>query len=158
VSLINNVIAALKTTSLLAGIKAFSPTTVGAYGLLTNLLNNNPVITADFSGSKTLSFSMSSFYFGCTGVTTAVPSKCRVAVSGYNKANKRIAYQYFDFVPTTSSIASTLGLTLASNMQYAKLPNTFTGLTYVRFATSYTGIGILGTTAIDNVKYSITTA
>lgn len=143
-------IAAVKSNSILAGIKPFSPTTVAAYGVLTKLLNNDPVITAVYSGSTTATFSLKSFYFGCTGVTTLVPTKCTIALAGYNKAGRLIASTKVGYVPSS-------GLTLSANMQYVPLPSTFTGLSYVKLATSYSGLSILGTTSIDNVAYTITT-
>ncbi|KAI0148898.1 hypothetical protein BJ166DRAFT_601478 [Pestalotiopsis sp. NC0098] len=142
-------VAKIGTNNLL-GVNAFSKPNVAVYGAVTGVTKNTPTITSQYSGSKTASFSIDSFYFGCNAGTLltliAVPTNCKLAIAGYDKSNKLIAYQSFLFTKTIS---------LTANMVKAQLPATFKGLNRVVVLSSYSA-GILGATLIDNFNYTVT--
>ncbi|KAH6645335.1 hypothetical protein BKA67DRAFT_696426 [Truncatella angustata] len=132
---------------LLAAIRPRSPTNVGAFGALTRLLNGRAFITSRFFGSRTQSFGISSFFFGCNGAALTLPVSCRIAVAGYDSLDRLVAYQTFTFNPTD---------TVISNMQPAILRSSFSsGLTTIRLATDYDGLNVLGSTSFDNIRYTI---
>ena len=116
------------------------------------MTKNIPTITTQYSGSKTASFSIDSFYFGCNAGTVltlvAAPTHCRLAIAGYDKKNTVIAYQSFLFSPSISVTANMIKAQL--NTQFSK-----GALDHVVMLTSYS-VGILGATLIDNFNYTVT--
>ena len=100
-----------------------------------------PTLTALYSGSKTKTFSLSSFYYGCTAetaqgaVSIAVP--CNITVTGYKAGSSSpYAAQTFKFVPEepvdvmnplTLGTFSTKFQTL-QNVTFAVEPSLLTGL------------------------------
>ncbi|KAK9772792.1 hypothetical protein AB5N19_03223 [Seiridium cardinale] len=136
------------TGSKILGIQPVSPKNAAIYGTLTSAITTKPILTAQFSGSQTTSFSIDSLYFGCVGQIAILPTRCVVALAGYDSTNKLIAFQKLLFNPAS-------GIKVTASMQYAKLNNQFKGLSYVRLASTYSGINLLGSTLFDNIKYSI---
>ncbi|KAF7527681.1 hypothetical protein G7054_g10411 [Neopestalotiopsis clavispora] len=139
-------------SSISLGVNAFSKPNVAVYGALTQVTKNIPTITTQYSGSKTASFSIDSFYFGCNAGTVltlvAAPTHCRLAIAGYDKKNTVIAYQSFLFSPSISVTANMIKAQL--NTQFSK-----GALDHVVMLTSYS-VGILGATLIDNFNYTVT--
>ncbi|ETS73487.1 hypothetical protein PFICI_14433 [Pestalotiopsis fici W106-1] len=138
-------------TNNLFGVNAYSKPNVAVYGAITNVLSNVPTIKTQYSGSKTASFSIDSFYFGCNAGTAltlvAAPTDCRLAIAGYDKSSKVIAYQSFIYRPAVAVTANMIKAQL--NAQF-KAP-----LDHVVILTSYS-VGILGATLIDNFNYTVT--
>lgn len=136
---------------MLTGLKPFSSPNVATYGSFSQLLNKVPVVTTQYSGSIVSNFSMSYFYYGCSTSSLtqllSVPTKCNVAAAGYNRAGKLLAYQLFNYNPSSS---------LSANLQLGAFSTKFKGLDHVRFASTYSA-GILGATQIDNLRYTLIT-
>lgn len=79
-------------------------------GLQSELLAGTPMLTTNYQDSRTQSFSLESFYFGCVttaAALTSVPSACDVTVTGYRGSDnsvsnaKQICSQQFQFNPST---------------------------------------------------------
>ncbi|KAH6659009.1 hypothetical protein BKA67DRAFT_543209 [Truncatella angustata] len=114
----------------ITAIRPQSPTNFAAYGALNSTMGRAISISAQFEGSKTLDFSISSFYFGCAGASTGVPAGCKVAITGYNPEGNPIAYQLNYFTPKAG---------LKNNMQLVQLSNDFKDLGFVIFKSTYVG-------------------
>ncbi|KAH8203190.1 hypothetical protein TruAng_002595 [Truncatella angustata] len=130
--LTNNIplVAIDATRGPITAIRPQSPTNFAAYGALNSTMGRAISISAQFEGSKTLDFSISSFYFGCAGASTGVPAGCKVAITGYNPEGNPIAYQLNYFTPKAG---------LKNNMQLVQLSNDFKDLGFVIFKSTYVG-------------------
>ncbi|KAH6646553.1 hypothetical protein BKA67DRAFT_649851 [Truncatella angustata] len=135
------------TNAFLPALQPRSPVNIAAYGAATTTLNSNPFITSRFSGSKTQSFGVSSFFFGCADADGTGAVSCRVAVAGYDTFNRLLAYQTLTFNPTGTSSPFALAPAVLKGAFGA-------GISTLRLATQYDG-NVVGTTALDNIRYSI---
>ncbi|KAK6534749.1 hypothetical protein TWF281_006050 [Arthrobotrys megalospora] len=138
------------STLQVTGVKAYSGDNVAAWSLDTMLLQGTPAMLADYQNSKTESFDLCGFAYGCALPTgqgaIAVPSQCTLTVKGYFDSGKFIERK-LTYDPT--------GL----RQQMVKTPegifSDFKGLKKVTFETT----GLLGTSAtvvglIDDVSYT----
>ncbi|KAH8196771.1 hypothetical protein TruAng_009063 [Truncatella angustata] len=144
-------IAAVPNTTLSALQPRQIGSNFGAYGAVTASLNSKPFITSRFSGSKTQSFGLTSFFFGCTDADGTTAVSCRLAFAGYDAFNRLLAYQTFTFNPRSVNTRQTSS---AQALAGAVLNGAFSsGLVTIRLATQYDGD--VGLTALDNIRYSI---
>ncbi|ETS73959.1 hypothetical protein PFICI_13825 [Pestalotiopsis fici W106-1] len=107
------------------GLYPRSGTNVAAFGNAASGLGN-PVITSQFSGSKTANFTIGSLFFGCVDASNQ-PVGCKLALAGYNSRGVLIAYQAFYFTPSGGA---------TNNLSPAYL-DAFVGVSTVRLAAAY---------------------
>ncbi|KAK9414834.1 hypothetical protein SUNI508_10777 [Seiridium unicorne] len=144
-------IAAVNGTSTApaSAIRPHSPDNVAVYGALNGTFTTTvPIITAQYNNSKTSDFSIRSFYFGCVGISSGIPMACKMAIAGYDSDGNNIAYHPSYFTPTAGR---------KNHPQLVVLDSSFSGLAYVRLATTFLGNSVLGVTVLDDFTYSITT-
>ncbi|KAK6506908.1 hypothetical protein TWF481_005365 [Arthrobotrys musiformis] len=139
------------STLQITGVNAHSGNNVAAWSVDTILLQGTPAILADYRDSKTESFDLCGFAYGCALPTgqgaVAVPSKCTLTVKGYFGSGKSVE-KVLTYDPT--------GLREEMVETPDGLFSEFRGLKKVIFEAT----GLLGTSAtvvglIDDVSYAV---
>ena len=143
------------STANVPGVLPQSPPVLIGYGTLdaATVEQGTPALTVIYQDTTVDHFDFNSFFFGCALDTVegaaSAPQTCTVTVTGFDKNNKQVAQQKFNFVQDG----------LSQQMVQAKLVG-FTNLQTATFSTASTLLGTLPvnttvSTVADTFNYTV---